>query len=64
MTDQPHGTADKRRTYPAEIRRKAVMLHGKGWGAKRIGGELGIDSSVIKRWLRRYLQFGEQALQP
>ena len=64
MTDQPHGTADKRRTYPAEIRRKAVMLHGKGWGAKRIGGELGIDSSVIKRWLRRYLRFGEQALQP
>lgn len=47
-----------------EVRRQAVMLHGDGLGAKRIGKALGIDSSVIKGWIQRYKKYGEEALQP
>ena len=53
-----------RRNYPKEVRLQAVALNKEGLGAKSIGKALGIDSSVIKNWLKRYRQFGEQALQP
>ena len=41
-----------------------MTLHEQGHGAKRIGRVLNIDRTVIREWLKRYRQFGEQALQP
>ena len=54
----------RRRTYSESVRRKAVALHDRGYGAKRIGSILGIDYTVVREWLRRYELFGEEALRP
>ena len=54
----------KHHAYPQEVRQQAIALHDQGLGAKRISRELGIDSSVIKEWLRRYREFGADSLKP
>ena len=61
---EPAARPCKRCTYPIEVRRQAVTLKSEGMGAKRIGKILGIDSSIVKGWLRRYREFGEESLQP
>lgn len=50
--------------YPFSVRKRVVELYESGLGSKKISRETGIDSSLVRRWLRRYREHGQQSLQP
>ncbi len=60
----PQGPVAAKKVYPREVRSQAVALHAQGWGTKRIGRRLHIDSSTVKEWLRRWRAYGAESLSP
>ena len=51
-------------SYGYEVRLQVLTMHRSGVSSTRISRATGIDSSVIRRWLRRYSMYGAQSLQP
>ncbi len=62
----PRGLARRRgRKHPFELRLKAVKLRlEEGFPPELIARELGIGTSTLAEWVRRYRQSGEQGLKP
>jgi len=57
----------KKRTYrhhPFSEKEQVVNLYLSGLGSKRIAREMGLDSSLVRKWLRRYRASGLEGLQP
>jgi transposase len=53
-----------RKTYDAKFKKKAVDLYWKeGMGYKTVAKELGIDESMVRRWVKRYEQEGMKGLE-
>lgn len=53
-----------RKTYDAKFKKKAVDLYLKeGMGYKTVAKELGIDESMVRRWVKRYEQEGMKGLE-
>jgi transposase len=53
-----------RKTYDAKFKKKAVDLYlEEGMGYKTVAKELGIDESMVRRWVKRYEQEGIQGLE-
>lgn len=52
----------KRRTYTYEDRLGAIRLHEEGLSSTEIESRTGIDSSIIRRWVRRYEAEGNDGL--
>jgi transposase len=53
-----------RKTYDAKFKKKAVDLYLKeGMGNKTVAKELGIDESMVRRWVKRYEQEGMKGLE-
>jgi transposase len=53
-----------RKTYDAKFKKKAVDLYLKeGMGYKTVAKELGIDESMVGRWVKRYEQEGMKGLE-
>ncbi len=53
------------RTYPLEIRRKAIrLLKEEGFSLSLVAQELGIDSNTLWHWKKRYEAQGENGLIP
>lgn len=54
-----------RRTYPLEIRRKAIrLLKEEGFSLSLVAQELGIDANTLWHWKKRYEAQGENGLIP
>lgn len=54
-----------RRTFnrhPFSERKRAVNLYLSGLGSKRIARQMGLDASMVRKWLRRYLASGLEGL--
>lgn len=54
----------KYRSYSMTDRLKAVSMSESGMGSVCIGREMGIDSSLIRGWIRRYKKDGINGLKP
>ncbi|WP_222936946.1 transposase [Anoxybacillus flavithermus] len=53
-----------RKTYDVKFKKKAVDLYLKeGMGYKTVAKELGIDHSMVRRWVKYYEQEGIQSLE-
>ncbi|MBA2870902.1 transposase [Anoxybacillus calidus] len=53
-----------RKTYDVKFKKKAVDLYLKeGMGYKTVAKELGIDHSMVRRWVKHYEQEGIQGLE-
>ncbi|MBE2914535.1 transposase [Anoxybacillus flavithermus] len=53
-----------RKTYDVKFKKKAVDLYLKeGMGYKTVVKELGIDHSMVRRWVKYYEQEGIQGLE-
>ena len=52
----------KRRTYTYEDRLGAIRLHEEGLSSTEIESRTGIDSSIVRRWVRRYEAEGNDGL--
>ena len=55
----PRGAA-----YDYAVRMGVIALAGQGLSSHAISERTGIDASVIRRWLRRYREYGQCSLQP
>ena len=55
----PRGAA-----YGYAVRMHVISLTGQGLTSYDISERTGVDSSVIRRWLRRYRLYGHHSLQP
>ena len=62
MTKKVRPTAYK--SHPFEERKRVVELYQTGLGCKRIAQITGLDSSMIRLWLRKYRAGGLDALRP
>lgn len=55
----------KRRSYPIELRRKAVKLHlEEGFSLDLIAQEVGAGKNTVHHWVQRYREHGEAGLEP
>src|SRR5690349_4398403 len=53
----------KPRSYPGELRLKAVRLHlQEGFSLSLIARELGVGKQTVATWVRRYREHGEAGL--
>ncbi|MEJ9150536.1 helix-turn-helix domain-containing protein [Bacillus smithii] len=53
-----------RKTYDVKFKKKAVDLYLKeGMGYKTVAKELGIDDSMVRRWVKHHEQEGIQGLE-
>ena len=50
--------------YSSAVRAQAISLWKSGKSSNAISEMVGVDSSVIRRWLRRYREFGPRSFQP
>ena len=50
--------------YPMSEKLKAVTMSESGMGSIAIGEQMGIDSSVIRGWVRKYRKYGIDGLKP
>ena len=50
--------------YGYAVRSHIILLAGQGFTSYEISEQTGVDSSVIRRWLRRYRLYGHHSLQP
>ena len=55
----PRGAA-----YDYTVRSHIILLAGQGLTSYEISERTGVDSSVIRRWIRRYRAYGLHSLQP
>ena len=55
----PRGAA-----YGYAVRMHVISLTSQGLTSYEISGRTGVDSSVIRRWIRRYRLYGHHSLQP
>ena len=54
-----------KRTYkrhPFSEKEQAVYLYLSGLGSKRIARQMGLDASMVRKWLRRYRASGLEGL--
>lgn len=61
-TDLKNAVPRKHRSYPMSVRLKAVTMSEIGMGSLAIGNEMGIDSSLIRVWVRKYKKYGIDGL--
>lgn len=52
------------RPHPYSERLMVVSLYKQGWGSKRISCQLDVDDSMVRSWLRKYREHGEESLRP
>ena len=45
-------------------RAKVVALYRQGLKSKQIASQMGLDDSMVRAWIRKYLAYGDAALQP
>lgn len=63
---QQEDTRTKRpyKRHPFSEKEKVVNLYLSGLGSKLIARQMGLDSSMIRKWLRTYRASGLEGLQP
>lgn len=54
----------KHNRYPLSDKLRAVAMSENGMGSIAIGKEMGIDSSLIRVWIRKYREYGIDGLKP
>lgn len=52
----------KHGNYPMSVKLRAVSMSSSGLGSLTIGKEMGIESSVIRGWVRKYKKYGIDGL--
>lgn len=55
---------EKHGRYPMSDKLRAITMSESGMGSIAIGREMGIDSSVIRVWVRKYRTYGMDGLKP
>lgn len=63
-TFQTQESSGRTAFYPFSERKRVVELYESGYGSKRIATAMGMDDSVVRRWIRRYRAHGLDSLQP
>lgn len=58
-THLPKGIA-----YDYAVRSRVILMSEGGMSSNEISTKTGIDASVIRRWIRRYQQYGPISLRP
>lgn len=53
-----------RKTYDEKFKKKTVDFYlKKGWGYKSVAQEMGIDESLVRRWVKHYEAEGLKGLE-
>lgn len=63
-TFQTQESSGRTAFYPFSERKRVVELYESGLGSERISAATGIDSSIVRRWIRRYREHGLESLRP
>ena len=66
VTDQIESVEKSRKcvAYGFAVRSRVVSMSESGLSSQKISEVIGVDPSVIRRWMRRYKAFGQSSLYP
>jgi transposase len=60
----PEKHLPKGAAYDYAVRSRVIKMSKSGMSSNKISADTGIDATVIRRWIRRYREFGPLSLQP